>query len=79
MSADFFDMPEVTAILDHFYADKESPEQEPDWDHIHDLLFNTSQPLYSLTLNLLKALHFMYEEDFESAFTQIWARKHGLV
>ena len=74
---DFFDMPEVTAILDHFYADKESPEQEPDWDHIHDLLFNTSQPLYSLTLNLLKAVWWFYE-DPQSGLSRIYAEKHGL-
>jgi hypothetical protein len=65
----------VCAILDDFYAD---PEHEPDWAAIHAKLMHTHESLYSVTIGLLKAAWYVYEDE-QSGLSRIYAAKHGLL
>lgn len=77
LARDPFNRPGVCEVLDIFYADRETPGQEPDWAAIKTELFKTSQPLYSLTTDLLRALWIVYEDE-AYARTAMWAVKNGV-
>lgn len=51
--------PAVCEILDLFY-DRDG--EEPDWAAIQTRLFSEVGSAYALTLNLLQALHLVYED-----------------
>lgn len=73
-----FDSPDVCAILDIFYDERPTPEDEPDWAAIESRLFATNAGMYGLALNLLKAVWLTYE-DPQSSLSRLWAEKNGLV
>lgn len=50
---------DVTDILDLFY-DRDG--QEPDWAAIKTRLFTVTDSHYTLIINLLKAVHLIYED-----------------
>lgn len=59
---------DVTDILDLFY-DREG--QEPDWAAIKTRLFSATDSHYTLVINLLKAVHLIYEDE-AAAQTLLW-------
>ena len=69
-----FDSPEVCDVLDEFFKD---PSQEPDWEAVRLRLMSTSAGLYGVTVDLLKAFYFIYE-DSSSGFGRLFQEKHGL-
>lgn len=60
--------PDVTDILDLFF---ENDGSEPDWAAIKSRLFVATESHYSLVVNLLKAVHLIYEDE-AAAKTLLW-------
>lgn len=71
MSAEIYTQ-DVTDILDLFF---ENDANEPDWAAIKTRLFAVTDSQYSLTVNLLRAFHMIYE-DPAAAATVLWRLEH---
>lgn len=74
MSRSPFDSTTVCEVLDIFYADL---DHEPDWAAIRTRLLLTTEPLYSVTEELLRAVWIVYE-DSQAGLARLYKAKHGL-
>ena len=70
-------IPEVCDILDIFFADRDDPTQEPDWEAIRTRLFASRLSLYSVVVDLLRVIHLVYEDE-AAGLTRLYREKHGL-
>lgn len=78
MSASPFDSPTVCEVTDIFYAERPTPEDEPDWAAIRTRLMQTHESLYTVAEGLLRVVWQMYE-DPQSGLARLYAEKHGLI
>ena len=69
--------PEVCDILDIFFADREDPHTEPDWEAIRTRLFASQLSLYAVVVDLLRVIHLVYEDE-AAGLTRLYREKHGL-
>ena len=69
--------PEVCDILDIFFADRDDPHTEPDWEAIRTRLFSSQLSLYGVVVDLLRVMHLVYEDE-AYAHTRLFKEKHGL-